>query len=64
MHDFPFPPFDGLLVAVRALAPKMACLSQSPGRGASGPQTHFLVDSLPLSSVPLAAQAAADCPGE
>lgn len=62
MHDFPFSLFDGLLVAVRALAPK-AHLSQSPGRGAFGPQTHFLVDSLPLSSAPLAAQAAADRPG-
>lgn len=30
--------------------------------GPSGPQTHFLVDSLPLSRAPLAAQAAADCP--
>lgn len=37
-----FPPFDGLLVAIRTLPPKTARLSQSPGRGAFWSPNPFL----------------------
>lgn len=56
MHDFLFPLFDGLLVAVRALALRTACLSQSPGRGAFWSPSPFLSGFASFVQCPL------DCP--
>lgn len=52
MHDFSFSLFDGLLVAVEHWLQRRPTYPRVLEEGPFGPQTHFLVVSLPLSSAP------------